>query len=126
MSYRQLSQEELSTIADLQVGHTSGARIAPMLERSRSTIYRELVRNKKPSDLRYRAEPTYSYARARRRRLRRSFHLPPSIALHGSFTVSHETIYQYILHDMKKASLLSQYIPKSLHLLLYPRCVTSR
>jgi IS30 family transposase len=79
MSYRQLSQEELSTIADLQVGHTSGARIARMLGRSRSTIYRELARNRKPSDLRYRAEPAYSYATARRRRLRAASTLPPSI-----------------------------------------------
>jgi IS30 family transposase len=120
MSYRQLSQEERYTITALRISRKSNAEIARVLQRSASTICRELLRNRKPSDLKYRAEPAHSYATARRRRERRGFRhsaqqwhqviallqqkwSPEQISnylrLQGSFSISHETIYQYVWAD---------------------------
>jgi IS30 family transposase len=126
-NYQQLSQEERYRITCLMISRETDAEIARALKRSPSTISRELARNRCHSDSAYRAEIAHSYATARRRRVRRGFHLAPerweqviallkekwspeqisnSLRLHGSFTVSHETIYQYILHDMKQGGTL--------------------
>ncbi len=98
----------------------SNAEIARVLQRSPSTICREILRNRKPSDLKYRAEPAHSYATARRRRERRGFRHSPqqwqqvtallqqkwspeqisnSLRLQGTVRISHETIYQYVWSD---------------------------
>ena len=53
--YHQLSQEERYTITAYLRSHKSKAEIARKLKRSRSTITRELQRNRKPSDYIYRA-----------------------------------------------------------------------
>jgi len=130
-SYNQLSQEERYTITTFRISHRSSADIARELKRSPSTICRELARNKKPIDGRYRADVAHSYATARRRRVRRGFHLAPQywhevtallkqdwspeqisnfLRIHGSFTVSHETIYQYIYDDERHGGTLIQHL----------------
>ena len=126
-SYHQLSQQECYTITALLISRRSHAEIARTLDRSPSTICRELSRNRKPSDQKYRAEPAHSYATARRRRVRRGFHLSAEqwkevidllkrkwspeqvtnyLRVQGSFTVSHETIYRYVLKDKKQGGTL--------------------
>jgi len=103
------------------------AEIAQAMGRSRSTITRELGRNRNTHDNVYRAEVANSYATARRRRERRGtrytkaqwslvvYYLrkkwsPEQISnhleSHASFSMSHETIYRYILKDKKKGGSL--------------------
>jgi IS30 family transposase len=73
----------------------------------------------------------HSYATTRRKRERRGFHLAPDswrdvitllkqdwspeqisnyLRIHGSFTVSHETIYQYIYEDERNGGTLIQHL----------------
>ena len=131
LRYHQLSQQERYTITFLLVRRHSHAEIARQLQRSPSTICRELARNRNTHDEGYRAEVAHSYATARRRRERRGFHLlqhqwdqviellqvkwsPQQISnhlrLHGQFTVSHETIYRYILQDKKRGGALFKHL----------------
>jgi IS30 family transposase len=126
-SYHQLSQDERYTITEFRNRHSSLAAIARALRRSPSTISREIARNKKVVDGWYRADLAHSYATTRRKRTRRGFHhatdywlevidllkqdLSPeqisgSLRLRGSFTVSHETIYQYIYDDERHGGTL--------------------
>jgi transposase, IS30 family len=129
--YQQLSQEERYTITFLLVRRHSHAQIARELKRCPSTVCRELARNRNRHDNEYRAEVAHSYATARRRRERRGFHLlqyqwdqvicllkekwsPQQISnhlrRHASFTVSHETIYRYILQDKKRGGQLYRHL----------------
>ncbi len=130
-TYHQLSQEERYIITGLRVSRHSKADIARVLGRSPSTISRELIRNKKLCDGKYRADEAYYKSIARRRRVRRGFHhtvqqwdqvvlllkekwspeqISNCLKLHGSFTISHETIYKYILHDKKNGGTLFTYL----------------
>jgi IS30 family transposase len=130
-SYHQLSQEERYSITALMISRKTDAEIARTLGRSQSTISRELARNRCNSDSTYRAEVAHSYATARRKRVRRGFHLsterwnqvvtlvkekwsPEQISntlkLSGDFTVSHETIYRYILIDKWQGGRLFKYL----------------
>jgi len=120
--YSQLSQEERYTIAFLFRRHYSHSEIARELDRHRSTICREIQRNKREYDGGYRAEQAQSYYQGRRRRSRYGFHhtkaqmqpvfyllrkkwSPEEIAFilkkSGILSISHETIYKHILHDKK-------------------------
>ena len=129
--YHQLSQDERYHITELRISRASNADISRALGRSPSTICRELERNKKLIDGRYRADLAHSYATTRRKRERRGFHLAPHfwevvttlvkqdwspeqisnyLRLHGSFTVSHETIYQYIYEDERNGGTLIQHL----------------
>jgi IS30 family transposase len=113
------------------ISRKTDAEIARTLGRSQSTISRELARNRCNSDSTYRAEVAHSYATARRKRVRRGFHLsterwnqvvtlvkekwsPEQISntlkLSGDFTVSHETIYRYILIDKWQGGRLFKYL----------------
>jgi IS30 family transposase len=109
-----------------------------------STISRELGRNRNNHDMMYRAEVAHSYSTARRRRQRRGSHFtsqqmkqviilliekwsPEQIADHvkrkGSFTVSHETIYKYILTEKKHGGTLFKNLrimPKSAESVIIP------
>src|SRR5437764_6674374 len=74
MTYHQITQEERYAItAQLMCGR-SQTQIAQLLGRDRSTISRELRRNRTHHDGKYRAEKAHSYAVARRRRCRRRAH----------------------------------------------------
>ena len=129
--YLQLSQEERYHITELRISRRSNAEIARQLKRSPSTIGRELERNKKLIDGLYRADLAHSYAKTRRSRERRGFHLAPEcwqlvvtllkqdwspqqisncLRKHGSFSVSHETIYQYIYDDERRGGSLFQHL----------------
>jgi IS30 family transposase len=130
-SYHQLSQQERYSITALMISRKTDAEIARTLGRAQSTISRELARNRCNSDSTYRAEVAHSYATARRKRVRRGFHLsaerwnqvvtlvkekwsPEQISntlkLSADFTVSHETIYKYILIDKWQGGRLFKYL----------------
>jgi transposase, IS30 family len=129
--YHQLSQDERYSIGFLRRSLTSDADIARLLNRSPSTICRELARNREECDGRYRADLADNHARLRRQRSRRGFRLdadqwaivasllrqdfsPDQVSnelrLNGSFTVSHETIYQYIYDDERRGGNLFQHL----------------
>lgn len=125
--YSQLSQEERYTIAYLSRRRNSPAEIARELGRHRSTIGREIERNKRAYDDGYRAEQAQSYYQGRRRRSRYGFHhtsiqMKPVLYLLGKkwspeeiscvlkkagiLSISHETIYKHILYDKKHGGTL--------------------
>ena len=131
MSYQHLSQEERYLIAALSKSRLSKAEIGRQIHRPTSTITREMKRNRCTSDQGYRAEVAHSYATARRRRERRGPHftieqwaivlqllkygLSPeqisnAIRLYCDFTISHETIYKYILYDKRRGGSLYKYL----------------
>jgi IS30 family transposase len=125
--YQQLSQEQRYLITEGTISRLSKAEIARKTGRSPSTIGRELARNKRTSDGRYRADEANGKAIARRREARRGFRhteeqwvvvvrliaerwSPEQISgilkLHGPFTISHETIYKHIIHNKKEGGQL--------------------
>ena len=71
MEYCQLTQAERYSIASLRRQKLTVAQIALRLGRHRSTIYREVKRNKTAHNGHYGAEKAHSYATARRKRSRR-------------------------------------------------------
>ncbi len=71
MSYRHLNEAERVLIAHYRHRRISLRRIARMLERSPSTISREIKRNAYVTDGRYRASKAASYAKTRRSRAQR-------------------------------------------------------
>lgn len=122
MRYHQLTSEERYTIARLRSQRFSCTDIAQIIGRHRSTVWRETRRNATRHDGKYRAEKADSYARARRSRSRRNqrfrpqhwaiveqrlrrWHSPEQIShtlrQQRVLSISHETIYQYILRDQK-------------------------
>ena len=122
MTYHQLTQEERYTITAQLMCGGSQAQIARLLGRDRSTISRELRRNRTHHDGKYRAEKAHSYAVARRRRCRRRPHFTvEDMALvarllrkkwsaeqiagelrdRGRLRISHETIYRRIRWDKR-------------------------
>ena len=130
LKYRQLSQEERYIITALLKTHVSLSDIARTLGRSKSTISRELRRNLRPSG-HYAAFVAHSYATARRKRVRRGSSFTPEqwrIVLHlikldyspeqasdiisqfFGFSISHETIYLYLLYDKKKGGTIYKHL----------------
>jgi IS30 family transposase len=126
-TYHQLSQQERYNITAFMISRRTNADIARAIGRSPSSISRELARNRANCDGTYRADLAHSYATARRRRARRGFHLatdqweqvitllkegwsPEQISnvlkIRGSLSVSHQTIYKYILNDRKHGGRL--------------------
>lgn len=118
--YHQLTQEERYRITAHRMAGCSQAEIARLLQRSPSTIGRELKRNATRHDGDYRAEKAHSYATARRRRCRRGSHfsaeqmarvaellrdkwsaeqISGALAKSGEMAISHETIYRRIRWD---------------------------
>jgi len=122
MTYHQLTQEERYAItAQLMCGR-SQTQIAQLLGRDRSTISRELRRNRTHHDDKYRAEKAHSYAVARRRRCRRrpqftlaemalvarllrkkwsAEQIAGTLKKRGTLHISHETIYRRIRWDKR-------------------------
>jgi len=130
LKYRQLSQEERYIITGLLKTHMSLAAIAREMGRSKSTISRELARNLRPSGY-YAASVAHSYATARRKRTRRGSNFTPEqwrivlnlikmdyspeqasniIKQFFGFSISHETIYLYLLYDKKKGGTLYKHL----------------
>lgn len=131
LSYQQLSQNERYTIHALVRTHCSLSSIAKELGRDKSTICRELHRNRRPKLNTYSPEIAHSYAIARRKRTRRDSQFSPdqwrivlmlikddyspeqasnSIKSYFGFSISHETIYQYLLYDKKKGGTLFKHL----------------
>jgi transposase, IS30 family len=129
--YQQLSQEQRYLITEGTISHLSKAEIARKTGRSASTIGRELARNRRASDGRYRADEANGKAIARRREARRGFRhteeqwvvvirliaekwSPEQISgilkVHGPFTISHETIYKRILLNKQEGGELYKYL----------------
>jgi len=77
MRYHQLSEAERYAIARWRCQGLSMRTIARLLERSPSTISREVRRNATTHDGHYRPEKAQQYAVARRRRSRRNLHYGP-------------------------------------------------
>ena len=76
MVYTQVSTEERYRISLYRTHRFSIQKIANLLGRHRSTIYRELKRNAKPYDGYYRAEEASYKANARRWKSRRGTNFP--------------------------------------------------
>ena len=71
MEYCQLTQAERYSIAKMRRQKLTVVQMAARLGRHRSTIYREVQRNKTTYNGHYGAEKAHSYAKARRKRSRR-------------------------------------------------------
>ena len=126
-SYRQLSAEERVQIATLRYQNFTLPQIAQVLGRHRTTVWREVQRNRAPYDGGYRSARAQERAVARRRRSRRNQQFdPPQIrrveALlrqqwspeqvsgylrgAGEFCISHETIYRHVWGDLRRGGSL--------------------
>ena len=120
MAYQQLSTEERHIIAAMRSQYIGMAEIARQLVRHRSTIYREVARNRSKYDGAYRAGPAVEHANGRRCRSRRNRRYGPADfaameeylrerwspeQIVGQFrrsnrpVMSHETIYRHIWAD---------------------------
>jgi IS30 family transposase len=127
MSYRQITFAERYTLGLLRQRGLPPAAIARVLGRHRSTIGRELRRNRSHSDGTYRPQLADWYARGRRSRSRRNTQFtradwarvetlvhkdwsPEQIAgwlrRHRILAISHETIYRYIWADKRAGGQL--------------------
>jgi IS30 family transposase len=123
--YHQITPAERYTLATLrkQTPSLTSKEIARLMERDRSTIYREIRRNSTHRDGSYRPFRAQEAANGRRRRTRKHSQftdeqwsvvetllrvdLSPEqvsgwLARHRLFRISHETIYQHIWHNKRE------------------------
>jgi len=131
MNYRQLGNEERSAIGALKTRGFSADDIARELGRHRSTIFRELKRNRMAKNGRYWAGPAGEHARARRRLARKQRRFGPEhyavveemiradfspeqvvgrLRLEGVRVMSHETIYRWIWADKVQGGTLWRHL----------------
>lgn len=129
MTYKHLTQEERYQIHALKRQNISLARIAAELNRSRSTITRELKRNAGPKG--YRPAKAHSKARTRQRERRNArqfeahqwaqvqrylrLELSPEqvsgrLRLEGALCISHESIYLHIYQDKRQGGDLIRHL----------------
>ncbi len=127
MTYHQITFAERYTLGLLRRQGLSPAAIARVLGRHRSTILREVRRNRKASDGGYRPQLADWYARGRRSRSRRNRRFsradlqqvrrllerqwsPEQVAgylrRHRRLRISHETIYRSIWADQRAGGML--------------------
>lgn len=127
MTYHQLTQHERYLVSRCKARGLSIRQTADFLDRSPSTISRELARNATTGDGVYRTEKAESYATARRKRCRRGSQFPEAVfqeieaelrqflspeQIVGVFTEqgkpvpSHETIYRHIRRDRHQGGSL--------------------
>jgi transposase, IS30 family len=127
MMYRQLTPGDRYMLAALRKQGFNQSEIAQAIGRHRSTISREIRRNRSRSDGRYRAFTAQERTNGRRSRSRRNqrftkedFALveqllcrqwsPEQVAGHlartGQLTISHETIYRHVWRDKREGGLL--------------------
>ena len=118
--YEQLSLSERCTLAELRAQGLGPSEIAATMKRHRSTIYREVERNRASHDGGYRSVRAQEHAVARRNRSRRNGRFGPAelgrveelLALQwspeqvsgylrrsGELRISHERIYQHVWQD---------------------------
>jgi transposase, IS30 family len=127
MSYRQLPPGERYMLAALRKQGSNQSEIARSLDRHRSTISREITRNRSRSDGRYRAFTAQERTNGRRSRSRRNLRFtarefalveellcrqwsPEQVAGYlrrtGQLRISHETIYRHVWRDKRAGGLL--------------------
>ena len=127
MSYRQITYAERYTLGMFRRQGLGPAAIARVLGRHRSTIGREVRRNRARSDGTYRPQLADWYARGRRSRSRRNRRFSPAdwdrvaalvredwspeqvagwLHRQGRLEISHETIYRYIWVDQRQGGRL--------------------
>ena len=125
--YRQLCAEERVQLATLRYQNFSLPKIARILGQHRSTIWREVRRNRAPYDGGYRSARAHERAVARRKRSRRNQQFSPTqmnrvaallrqqwspeqVAGHlraqGELSISHETIYRHVWQDRRRGGSL--------------------
>jgi IS30 family transposase len=104
--------------------------IAKLINRHRSTIYREVARNRS-NDGKYRCSKAQEKTNGRRSRSRRNMHfdgaelavvrrylkadwspeqISGTLAKDGVLNISHETIYRYVWHDKKRGGSLHKHL----------------
>jgi transposase, IS30 family len=131
MTYRQITFAERYTLGLLRRDGRSAAAIARTLGRHRSTVTREVQRNRATSDGTYRPPLADWYARGRRSRSRRNQQFssaawaqvqellredwsPDQVAgwlrRFGLLRISHETIYRYIWAEKQTGGTLYQHL----------------
>lgn len=131
MTYTQLTPDERYTIASMRAVGRRPAEIARVLGRHRSTICREIARNRCAYDGNYRVQKAQSRTNGRRRMTRQGKHHSPkqykaveklladkwspeqiSATLPGSFGfyMSHQTIYEHVRRDTKDGGSLRLYL----------------
>lgn len=130
MRHTQITETERYRLAELRAAGWPPGATAAQLGRHRTTIWRELRRNRTLAGP-YRAYPAECAARRRRRHSRRNRRLtvadwervvqllqqhwsPEQIAGYGQRTgtlrISHETIYRYLAADWRQGGQLSRYL----------------
>jgi transposase, IS30 family len=131
MTYRQLTAEDRYIISACRMQGLSNAAIARQLGCHRSTVGREIERNRCALDGCYRPSKAQRRTQARRRRSRRNHQFdrqayqlvcgllredwsPAQVAgylkVNGQLSISHETIYRYIYQDKRKGGTLHQHM----------------
>src|SRR6266849_366434 len=131
MLYRQITFAERYTLGLLRQRGLNAAAIARMLGRHRSTIGREIRRNRAHHDGTYRPQLADWYARGRRSRSRRNQRFTPAtwariqallredwspeqiagrLRLDQELAISHETIYRYIWADKRAGGGLYRHL----------------
>lgn len=135
MTYRQLTLEDRIVISTLRKEGLNSSQIAKRMGRHRSTISREVKRNRRPADHGYRPAKANKRANYRRRTSRQGSKYsneqwqfvreriledwsPEQIsgmwAAAAGFTISHETIYRYIWRDMRRGGSLHKHLRQAL------------
>src|SRR5664279_1310958 len=131
MSYHQVTAAERYTLSVLRRQGLTDAAIARAMGRHRSTIGREMRRNRSHSDGTYRIDLADWYARGRRAHSRRNGRFGPEawalvrarladqwspeqiagrLEREGRLSISHETIYRYIWCDRSEGGTLYQHL----------------
>lgn len=131
MTYRQITSEQRYTLATLLTQGFNQADIARALGCDRSTVCRELQRNRCAYDGAYRAEKASERTRGRRSRSRRNrqftrvqWRLVASLLREdwspeqasgylrttGELSISHETIYQWVWQDKRDGGTLHRHL----------------
>jgi len=127
MKYKQLGEQERYDMCAMRMSRWRISQIAASLGRHRSTVYRELKRNRSPVSGKYAASIAQMHTNGRRKRSRRNLHFgkeafepievmvrgdwsPEQIVgrrrLEGKPVMSHETIYKWIWTEKARGGSL--------------------